>query len=152
MTASRWIPVVSVLCAVGALSSCSGDNGGGNGADGSDSPPTSASTVEARNGCTADVEITGALRQSWSGKAFSITENQRGPVQYSTTKGKLTLAVLGAEGDFDALANLTTPKGIYTSQGGTVEADDKGGGAKVDADATGVGAGKGIHVTASFDC
>ncbi|MCW2791873.1 MAG: hypothetical protein JWO76_971 [Nocardioides sp.] len=148
MHASRWIPALVTVFALGALSSCSSDDGD---ADSPEASPTANSTVESRNACTADVEVTGAVEKSWSGDASSITENRSGPVQYFATKGKVTLQVLAAEGDFDAIATLTTPRASYTSQGGTVEADDKGAGAKVDADATAT-KGKPVHITASIDC
>lgn len=141
---------MSVLCAMSVLSSCSGDDTPESA--GKSASPSSTSTVEARNGCTADVELTGAVKKKWSGDAFSITENQSGPVQFRTVKGKFSLVVFGADDAFDALASLSTPKGGYTTQGGKVEVDDKNGGAEIDADATPSGAGKSVHITASFDC
>ena len=149
---SLAVLVASGLAATVLLGGCSG----GDSSDGdADASPTRKprTTEEARTQCEADVEITGAVKQSWSGEGFVITENQSGPVLYRAEKGRTQLTLLSAEGEFDALGQLRVGAKSYTTQAdGTLEVDDQGTGAEVDADATGTDGNDRVHITATIDC
>lgn len=144
--------LASGLAATVLLGGCSGDDSSDSEADAS---PTRKprTTEEVRTQCEADVEITGAVKQSWTGEGFVITENQSGPVLYRAEKGKTQLTLLSAEGEFDALGQLRVgTKNYTTQQDGTLEVDDEGSGAEVDADATGTDGNDRVHITATIDC
>ena len=116
-------------------------------------PSTSVNpTKEARNACEAEVEVTGDVETSWSGEAFTITENTSGPVLYRATKGKATLTLLAADDNFDAIGTLAVGKKRFTTQSGTVEVDPEGKGAEVDADASDNSSESKVHIVASFTC
>lgn len=138
------------LAATVLLSGCGGDDSGDSDADPTRKPRT---TEEVRTQCEADVELTGAVEQSWTGEGFVITENQSGPVLYRAEKGTTQLTLLSADGEFDALGQLRVGKQSYTTQAdGTLEVDDQGTGAEVDTDATGTDGNDRVHITASIDC
>ncbi len=97
------------------------------------------------------MDLSGAVKASWTGEAFVVTENRSGPVLYKAANKGNTLTVLGEDGDFPALASLATKKGSFSGGDGTFKVDDLGSGATVDATLQ-AGAGKSVDVVATITC
>lgn len=138
------LAVAALLLPLGLLSACSGD-------DDSDSPDEAVATVEQREECQAEVELTGDVKASWSGEAFVVTENRSGPVLYKTTDGSTTLTLLAAAEDFPAVASLTTKKDTFSGSEGDFEVAEDGSGAEVTATLAS-GSGKSAELVASITC
>jgi hypothetical protein len=151
MRSPRWILAVTTLCAVTALSSCSGSDSD----DAKGSGDTASSAPEKQADCQAKVKLSGAAKGSWSGDAFVITggDNQ---AFYKTTKGEKSVSIIPGRDDQPATPIVTVKGATFTVQPDSdgVEVDADGAGAKVDADATGTKKGKPVtvHVTAEFAC
>ncbi len=137
----------SFLLSLGLLAGCGGDDD----PTADPSKATDGATTEQRGECEAEVELGGAVKASWTGEAFVVTENRSGPVLYKAANKGNTLTVLGENGDFPALASLTTKKGTFSGGEGTFEVDEEGSGATVDA-ALKAGAGKSVDVVATITC
>lgn len=116
-------------------------------------PGERAVEPEERSACEATVKVTGDKKARWSGEAYVVTG---GDLQafYKTTKGKTALSIYTEADDSPAYAVLTAGKTTYTTQPGegTVDVDPDGGGAEIDAEATGVGAGDAVRVVATVEC
>ena len=166
MTMTRNVLAVTALCTLlGPLSACSGSDSDGPSSSSSASSSGSSSASpsgtgvtdrEKKSGCTATVELTGAVEASWSGKATAAKSKGRG-VSYSTSSkdGSTTVAVLPKQKTIPATPVVTADGTSYTAQSGKgTSADPKGKGATVDADAVVLvdGKQKTVHVVAEFDC
>jgi hypothetical protein len=155
MRASRGFLAVSSLCLVVALTACSGDSDESAGAEPGSAASSSTQASSETNGCRAEVEVTGAVQDSWTGKA-TVTTMDSGPAAlYRASHGKTQVNVYAAGDDFPTSANVsqgeqtfTTPQGDETG----VDAQGSGKGATVDADAAGVDPGSKVHLTATFTC
>jgi hypothetical protein len=107
MRSPRWILAVTAVCAVTALSSCSGSDSGQD----ADAPASTAASDAGtpdkafHRKCTAEIQITGVAEASWSGKGSS--SNQAGPTIYDFAKGKDRLSVYAGEDDIPTTANFT---------------------------------------------
>lgn len=106
--------------------------------------------------CTANVQLAGAVRASWSREATTSTGGYEKNASYTTSKDGVTVAVLSAAKKMRATPIVTKDGVTYTVQpkSGVVKADKKGGGAEVDAKATVLEDGKikTVNVKATFDC
>ena len=111
--------------------------------------------VKTKN-CTANVQLAGAVRASWSGEATTSTGGYDKNASYTTSKDGVTVAVLPAAKKMRATPIVTKGGVTYTVQpkSGVVKVDKKGGGAEVDAKATVLKDGKikTVNVQATFDC
>ena len=142
---------VTAVLAVSGLAACGGSEGSG-----SDGKGDTASAPESQAPCTADVELTGAVRKSWSGDGYVNTGGDK-QAFYKTSKGKKSVSIIPGQDDQPATP-IVAAKGLtFTVQPGegTVDVDPDGGGAKVDADAvttTKKGKTVTVHVVADFDC
>lgn len=156
MTRKHLLLSVPALVLSLGLTGCSGD-------DGDDKPDADASTAsdaaeappaaQVRKGCTAEVEMTGAVTASWSGKA-TVRRGQGAPTAYTAEDGKMRVTAYASAEGFDATANFTGPGGTFTTPLDSDEGldlDAKGSGGTVDADVVGLQDAKG-HLTATFDC
>ncbi len=145
---------MSVLCLAAALTGCSDD---GSKADAKpDGDKSSAAQPEnTTRDCTVDVEVTGAVQASWSGKASSATMTSGPAAVYRAVKGDTQLAVYAKGDDFPASANVTQGQRTFTTpqgDGNGVTAKGSGASAKVDAEASGIKPGQSVHLTADFTC
>lgn len=144
---------MTTLCAVTALSSCSGSDSDKD----ADSPSSAAASDSGmpdkvfHRKCTAEIEITGAVQASWKGKGSS--SNQAGPTIYDFAKGEDRLSVYAGKDDLPTSANFTIDGATYTTADPDTGLDVAGNGtsATVDADTMGV-KGPGPHLTATFTC
>lgn len=133
----------AALLALGLLAGCGGDE--------PEEPDPLAATEEQRGECEAEVEVTGAVTASWTGEAFVVTENRSGPTLYKSVDGKKTLTLLAAEGDFPAVASLSTNQGNFSGSDGTLEVDAEGSGATVETTLS-AGAGTSADLVATISC
>ena len=133
----------AVLLSLGLLAGCGGDE--------SDEPDPSGATEEQRAECEAEVEVTGAVKASWTGEAFVVTENRSGPTVYKAADGASTLTVLSADGDFPAVASLSAKQGGFSGSDGALDVDPDGGGATVEATLKS-GSGKSADLVATITC
>lgn len=147
--------MAALLLPLGLLAGCSGDDGAEPGTDGSPTGSADADkagdTEEKRAECSAEVTVSGAVKASWKGDAFAVTENRSGPAIYKTSKKKFTLTLLAGDGDIPAVASLATKKGSFSGADGTLDVDPDGGGAEVDAELRGSG-GKTANLVATITC
>jgi len=141
----------SFLLSLGLLAGCGGDEDSSADPGSDSSQATEGATTEQRGECEAEVELSGAVKASWTGEAFVVTENRSGPVLYKAANKGNTLTVLGEDGDFPALASLATKKGNFSGGEGSFKVDDEGSGATVDATLQ-AGAGKSVDVVATITC
>lgn len=152
---ARTTLAAALIAALSLLGACSDDDKDP-AADPSPSERTNTAT-EQRVDCEAEVAYKGGKTEGgWSGKAFAITENRSGPVQYRTEKGKASLAVFGEESEEQpAFAMLKVKGATYTgtaAEGLTIEGDPDGAGAEVDGELNGMGALPSLEVTATITC
>jgi hypothetical protein len=153
MRSPRWILAVTTLCAVTALSSCSGSDSDKD----ADSPSSTAASGSGtpdeafHRKCTAEIEITGDVQASWNGNGSS--SNQAGPTIYDFAKGEDRLSVYAGKDDIPTSANFTIDGATYTTSDPETGLDVAGNGtsATVDADTVGV-KGPGPHLKATFTC
>jgi hypothetical protein len=165
MLSMRTVTVLTIaVSALDALSACSGSDSSG---DKKPSANTSSATdkitpsdtptktpVKTKD-CTANVQLSGAIKASWSGEATTSTGGYEKNASYTTSKAGVTVAVLSAA---KMRATPIVAKGgvTYTAQpkSGVVKVDKKGGGGEVDAKATVLKDGKikTVNVKATFDC
>lgn len=156
MRSPRLTLAVTALVAAVALTACSGssdDDGDKDaGAPASSSPASESAAPEPfERTCEVDVQVTGAVEASWSGKGRS--SNEAGPTIYQFAQGKDHITVYAGKDDIPTNANVTVDGATYTTTDPESGLDIAGNGtsAKVDADTDGVD-GPGPHVSATFTC
>jgi hypothetical protein len=154
MRASRGFLAVSSFCLLAALTACSGDSDDKASAE-PDGASSSSKPSSETTGCRAEVEVTGAVQDSWSGKA-TVTSMDSGPAAlYRASHGDTQVNVYAAGDDFPTSANVTQGEQTFTTPQGSAEgldAQGNGKGATVDADAAGVDPSSTVHVNATFTC
>lgn len=154
---------LAAITALVALSGCSGD----------DSSPESSNNESEATGrvtpsetptkrpvresdCQADVELTGAIKASWSGEATAKRGGYEKFTSYTTSNGDVTVSVLPAAKGVPATPVVTKGGETFTVQPktGKVKVDKKGGGAEIDAKAVRTTGGKTrtVAIKATFDC
>jgi hypothetical protein len=159
MPASRWVPVVSVPCAVSVLSSCSGDDDKGS-IDPTSTPSASTSAAAGANEatsrtCKVDVTVTGTVQVAWKGKGTAQTGGSGPKAIYLAEQDGAQLVAYAGGGDIPTSANFTKGEDTYSTASGDasgLELTRSGRGADMDADAAGVDPRSKVHITASFDC
>jgi hypothetical protein len=138
-----------------ALTACSGDSDDQAGAEPDSAASSSSKASSETTGCRAEVEVTGAVQDSWTGKA-TVTTMESGPgALYRAAHGKTQVNVYAAGDDFPSSANVSQGQQTFTTPQGDqagVEAQRNGKGASVDADAAGVDPESKAHITATFTC
>lgn len=158
MTRKHLLLSVPALVLGLGLVGCSGDDGGEEPdveasatatADPSDGPVG----AQVRKGCTAEVEMTGTMTASWSGKA-TVRQDEGAPTVYTAEDGKVTVTAYSSAEGFETTANIAGPRGTFTTPLGSDEGldlDVEGSGGTVDADVVGLDDAEG-HLTATFTC
>ena len=154
MRSSRLLLAVSAICLASTLTACGG------GDDKPDAAPTGSATKDAKSAkvhrtCKAEVEVTGSVQASWTGKGTSMLMTSGPEAIYRAEKGDAQVVLYAPGKDFKTTANFTQGDRTFTTQlGDKTGLDIAGSGksAKVDADAVGVKPDDAAHVVATFDC
>ena len=154
MRATRLTLAVTALCSALVLSACSGsdDDKPEAGAPSSDSTTKASEAPEPfQRKCTVEVQVSGKVEASWSGKGRS--SNEAGPTMYQFEDGKNRMAVYAGKDDIPTNANITVGGATYTTTDPEKGLEVAGNGTKavVDADTSGVDS-EGPHVKATFTC
>lgn len=147
MTSSRLLRLVPAFVLALGLSACSDD-------ESSNSAAEDATQVEeTEQGCDAKVKVTGDVKAKWKAEGFTILQDGSDAF-YKTSDKKLALSIFPAADDLPARAVFTAKGDSYTTQDDAkkVEADPEGGGAKVNATATGIGPGSAVKIKATINC
>jgi hypothetical protein len=155
-----------VLCLALSLTACSGDGDDDKDKDkpgetpsasdgGSESTDPHAPIGDIARACEVEVEVSGAVEDSWEGEAQVRVTSDGERAVYEAENGDARIAAYSAGGDFDtASANFSKDDATYTTP-----IDDKTGlkvkpngkGATVDAAAYGL-AEEEVQITATFTC
>lgn len=167
LTRSRLATLVlaAVLPAL-VLAGCGGDDGGnggsggGNGGSGGGDADSAGSVPEMQGeDCDAQVSLTGAVSAEWDGGAkVDVTDSEVAPpATYQSNHDGFMLTVGSTGHGFDdptviLLTDDGTSYAVPFDEGGTVEVQDDGSGATIEAEATDVAGGDPVQVSASFDC
>lgn len=116
------------------VAGCTGDGDGGGGSQDAATPGGSPSE-EGRTSCEAEVRLRGDLDAKWKGEGDVSTLNPDSPPVYKTQHKKFTLILVAASGDTPALVSLSTGSGALVAgpDSGTIEVEDDGSGARIDA-------------------
>ncbi|GAA5146582.1 hypothetical protein GCM10023340_17670 [Nocardioides marinquilinus] len=160
MTLTRPAAVLATLATCLALTACgsddggSGGNGGGDGGDGGEE--VSGVQLQQGESCEAEVSLTGAVEQEWSGEASVSTSESdvAPPATYQAADGDTVLTTSAPGHGFEAITLITSGDrsfGVPTDDPG-IEAADDGSGATVSATATDVAGGDTVQVEATFTC
>lgn len=150
MRSSRLLLAVPALCALAALTACSGDSDDDAGAS---ATPTWASSHDGDDDsftkrCAVQVAITGAEEASWEDRG-SVTGGGDSPTRYTTRHDGDRVVVYAGAGDFPTTAKVSVGGSTYpvTDDSG-IDAAEDGTSATIDADT----AEGGPHVSATFTC
>ncbi|WP_126688243.1 hypothetical protein [Nocardioides ferulae] len=149
------LPAVSLL-ALTLFVGCSGDDEKEPEADPS---PTAEVSQEGpapaqERGCKVEVEVTGTVEASWTGKATVRLSEEEPTAIYQAQDGESSIAVYSPLNDNPASANVTVGDSTFTTPLGDdtgLEVAEDGSGAAVAADATGIDDNQ-VRIDAVFEC
>jgi hypothetical protein len=154
--ARRGLPLLATVVALLSVTvGCTGEDdqkakefGGGDNPD-----PTATSTQKAS--CRAEVALTGAFQDSWTGDAsVATTEFEGPPAVYVARHGKTEVRLFAGDSADKASVTVTdggASWGVTPPTHGSIHAD--GTGASVDTEAVRDGeGGPDVHVRATFHC
>ena len=156
MRSSRLLLAVSAICLASTLTAC----GGGDDKPDAGSSPTGSATKgddagKVNRTCKAEVEVTGSVAASWTGKGTSMRMTSGPQAIYRAEKGDAQIVLYAPGKDFETTANFTQGDQTFTTQlGDKTGLDIAGSGrsATVDADAVGVKPDDAAHLSATFHC
>lgn len=145
------VPALTLSLALGA---CSGEDDQDPSSEASTSQVADAlQPARVKGGCTAEVEVTGDVTASWSGKA-TVRRGEGTPTVYTTEADGGTVAAYAAAEGFETTANFTGDAGTFTTEpevADGLDLDAEGTGGTIDADLVGLD-DQTAHLTATFTC